>query len=99
MSPWPSGGSSWCYRIPLLLLNLAVNLLTDLSKFQLSPQDLVLLLLESSLSLFQSSLQLFLLNLKTSALLVKLMDGTATVTKLIQKVLDFISQILVFTPC
>merc|ERR1719443_1701192 len=97
MSPWLSGGSSWCYRIPPLFLDLSINFLTNLSKFQLSPQDLVFLLLQSSFGLLKSCLQFFLLNLKPSALLVKLVDGTATISKLIQKILDFIGQVLVLT--
>merc|ERR1712038_691188 len=40
----------------LLLLDLPINLLTDLAKLKLSPQDLVLLLLKGSLSLLKSSL-------------------------------------------
>merc|ERR1719333_610629 len=83
-------------KLLFLLLDPAVDLLTDLAELKLSPQDLVLLLFKSSLSLFQSSLELFLLNFQASALLVKLMDGPASISKLIQKILDFISQVLVF---
>merc|ERR1719192_1720319 len=71
----------------LLLLDLPINLLTDLAKLKLSPQHLVLLLLKGSLSLLKSSLELFL---------VKLMDGAATISKLIKQVLDLISKVLVF---
>ena len=79
----------------LLLMNLAVNLLSDLSKLKLSPQDLVLLLLKGSLSLLKSSLQLLLLLLKASALFVQVMDGTTSISKLIKQILDFISKVLV----
>ena len=41
----------------LLLLDLPVNLLADLSKLKLSAEDLVLLLLKGSLSLLKSSLK------------------------------------------
>ena len=79
----------------LLLMNLAVNLLSDLSKLKLSPQDLVLLLLKGSLSLLKSSLKLLLLNLQAPALLVKFVDGASTIAKLIKEILDFISKVLV----
>ena len=82
-------------KLFLLLLDLPINLLANLAKLKLSPQDLVLFLFKCSLSLFKSSLELFLLNLKTPPLLVKLMDGTATVSKLVKQVLDFISKVLV----
>merc|ERR1711868_232720 len=78
-----------------LLSNLAVNLLLDLSKLQLSSENLVLLSLKSSLSLLQSRLKLLLLNLKTASLFVQLVDGAASVTKLIKKILDLISEVLV----
>ena len=42
----------------LLLLDLPVNLLADLSKLKLSTENLVLLLLKGSLSLLQSSLKI-----------------------------------------
>merc|ERR1719418_527255 len=74
-------------KLLLLLLDLAINFLANLSKFQLSPQDLVLLLLKSSLSFFKSSLELFLLNLKTTPLFVKLMDRAASISKLVKKIL------------
>merc|ERR1711862_614599 len=79
------------------LLDLPVNLVHDLAKLKLSPQDLILLLLKGSLSFFKSSLEFFLLNLKAPPLLVKLMDGTATITQLVKEVLDFICQVLVLT--
>ena len=47
----------------LLLGNLPVDLLLDLSELKLGPQDLVLLSLESTLGLLQSSLELLLLAL------------------------------------
>merc|ERR1712112_329914 len=65
-----------------LLSNLAVNLLLDLSKLKLSSENLVLLSLESSLRL---------LNLETASLFVQLVDGAASIAKLIQKILDLIS--------
>merc|ERR1719414_1387089 len=82
-------------KLLLLLLNLPVNLLANLSKLKLSPQHLVLLLLKGSLSLLKSSLELLLLNLKAPPLLVKLMDGTATISKLVKQVFDLISKVLV----
>ena len=44
---------------------------------------LVLLLLQSSLGLLKSGLELLLLKLKTAALFVKLLDGAASVAKLV----------------
>merc|ERR1712029_1339781 len=79
-----------------LLLDLAVNFLTDLSKLKLSSEDLVLLLLKSSFSFFQSSLEFFLLDFKSATLIVELMDGAATISQLVKKILDLISQVLVF---
>ena len=76
-------------------MDLAVNLLADLSKLKLGTEDLVLLLLKGSLSLLKSSLELLLLNLQAPALLVKLMDGAAAIAKLVKEILDFISQVLV----
>ena len=78
----------------LLLGHAPVNLLLDLSKLQLGTKDLVLLLLEGALSLLQSSLQLLLLLLKATPLLVQVVDGAATLTELVQKVLDLISEVL-----
>merc|ERR1719259_1084756 len=79
----------------LLLSNSSVNFLADLAELKLSSQDLVLLLLKSSLSLLKSTLELFLLLLKSSALLVKVMDGASTISKLVKEILDFISKVLV----
>ena len=76
-------------------MNLAVNLLSDLSKLELSPEDLVLLLLKGSLSLLKGSLKLLLLNFQAPALLVKFMDGASTIAKLVKEILDFISKVLV----
>ena len=78
-----------------LLLNLAINLLSDLSKLQLRAKNFVLLLFESSFSLFKSSLELLLLHLKTTALFVKFMDWASSISKLVKKISDFISKILV----
>merc|ERR1719362_2747073 len=79
----------------LLLGNSSVNLLLDLSKLKLGPQDLVLLSLESTLSLLKSSLELLLLTLKPPALFVQLVDGAASIAKLIKEILDLVSEVLV----
>merc|ERR1719480_447644 len=81
----------------LLLGDLPVNLLLDLSKLKLGPQDLVLLSLEGTLGLLKSSLELLLLNLEPPALFVKLVDGAASIAKLVKKILDLVSEILVLT--
>ena len=78
-----------------LLGHTPVNLLLDLSKLKLGTEDLVLLLLEGALGLLQSSLQLLLLLLKATPLLVQVVDGAATLTELIQEILDLISKVLV----
>merc|ERR1719328_980317 len=80
-----------------LLSNSSVNLLLDLSKFKLSSENLVLLSLKSTFSFLKSGLELLLLSLKSTALFVKFMDGASTITKLVKKILDFISQVLVLT--
>ena len=78
-------------------MDLAVNLLSDLSKLKLGTEDLVLLLFKSSLSLFKSRLKFLLLNFKAPALFVKFMDGATSITKLIKEVPDFISKVLVLS--
>ena len=88
------------YQIPgvvelfLLLSHTPVNLLLDLSKLELGAQDLVLLLLEGALGLLQSSLELLLLLLKATPLLVQVVDGAATLAKLVQEILDLVSEVL-----
>merc|ERR1719225_340276 len=79
----------------LLLGHAPVNLLLDLSKLQLGTKDLVLLLLEGALSLLKSSLQLLLLLLKPPPLLVQVVDGAAALAKLVEKILDLVSEVLV----
>merc|ERR1719220_2807688 len=74
-----------------LLCDPAVDLLTDLAKLQRGAEDLVLLLLEGALGLLKSSLKLLLLDLEPPPLLVQLVDGAATIAKLIKQVLDLIS--------
>ena len=66
-----------------------------MSELKLGTKDLVLLLFKGSLSLLKSRLELLLLNLEAPALLVKLMDGAASIAKLVKKVSDFISEVLV----
>ena len=55
---------------------------------------LVLLLLEGSLGLLESSLQLLFLHLEPPSLLVQVVDGAATVAKLVKKILDLVSKVL-----
>merc|ERR550534_2397840 len=61
-------------KLFLLLLNLAINILSNLSKLKLSPKDFVLFLFKSSLSFLKSRLELFFLNFQAAALFVQLMD-------------------------
>merc|ERR1719270_640969 len=79
------------FKLLNLLCNFPINLLTDLSKLKLSPENLIFLLFKSSLSLLKSSLELLLLNFKSASLFVELMDGATTITKLIKEILDLIS--------
>merc|ERR1711971_1411768 len=81
----------------LLLGNLAVNLLPHLAKLQLGPQHLVLLGFEGALGLLEGRLELLLLALHAPPLFIKLVDGAATITKLIEQVLDLVSEVFVLT--
>merc|ERR1712112_792665 len=81
----------------LLLSNTSVNLLSDIGKLKLGAKNSVLLHLKSSLSLLKSTLELLLLLLKHTALFVKSMDGASTLAKLVKKVLNLISKVLVLT--
>merc|ERR1719430_2985727 len=78
-----------------LLCDPAVDLLADLAKLQRGTEHLVLLLLEGTLGLLKSSLQLLLLDLEPPPLLVQLVDGAATIAKLVEQVLDLIGEVLV----
>merc|ERR1719167_183188 len=71
----------------LLLSNSSVNLLADLAELKLRSQDLILLLLKSTFSFLKSSLEFFLLLLKTSALLVQVMDRAASISKLFKSLI------------
>ena len=84
-------------KLLLLLLDPAVNLLSDLSKLQLGAKDFVFLLLKRCFSLFQSRLKLLLLYFQSPTLFVKLMNGATTITKLVKEVPDFISQVFVLS--
>merc|ERR1712051_183260 len=52
---------------------------------------------QGALGLLQGRLELLLLALHAPPLFVKLVDGAATVAKLIEQVLDLVSEVLVFT--
>merc|ERR1740123_1759921 len=81
----------------LLLGNPAVNLLLHLSQLQLGAEHLVLLGLQGGLGLLQGGLQLLLLALKSAALFVQLVDGTASISQLVEEILDLVSEVLVLT--
>merc|ERR1740123_1885631 len=81
----------------LLLANPAVDLLLHLSQLQLGAEHLVLLGLQGALGLLQSSLQLLLLSLQSAALFVQLVDGAASISQLVQEILDLVSEVLVLT--
>merc|ERR1711936_1393918 len=82
-------------KLFLLFSHTPVNLLTHLAELKSSTEDLVLLLLESSLGFLESCLQLLLLLLQVAPLLVQVMDGTTTLSELVQQILDFVREILV----
>merc|ERR1719367_494059 len=81
----------------LLLSNPAVNLLLGLAKLKGGPQHLVLLGLEGALGLLEGGLELLLLGLQPPPLLVQLMNRSSAVSKLVKKILDLVSQVLVLT--
>merc|ERR1719422_2232257 len=85
-------------KLLLLLGNPALDLLPHLGKLELGTEHLVLLLLESSLSLAESSLQLHLFGLQALADLVNLVDGAATLADLVHDVLDLVGEVLVLPP-
>merc|ERR1719480_308069 len=70
--------------------NSLLDLLPDLGELQLAPQHLVLLLLQSALSLGQGSLELHLLSLEPLPDFVNLVDGAASLANLVHDVLDLI---------
>merc|ERR1719328_47429 len=74
----------------VLLSKTAVDLLSDSGHLELGADNLGFLLFESSLSFLEGRLELLLLHLKTLSALLKLVDGAATLTKLICQVVDFI---------
>merc|ERR1719232_476145 len=85
------------HELLVLLGHAAVNLLPDLGQLQLASQDLVLLLLQGSLSLGKSSLKLHLLSLHPLADFVNLVDGASSLADLIHDVLDLVGQGFVLT--
>merc|ERR1719278_2246208 len=85
-------------KLLLLLGNPPLNLLPHLGQLKLGAQDLVLLLLQSSLGLRQGSLKLHLLSIQTLADFVNLVDGAATLADLVHDVLDLIGEVLVLPP-
>merc|ERR550519_1324060 len=79
----------------LFLRNTTIDLLSDLSQLQLSPEYHVLLLLQGSLGLLKGGLELTLLNLEPPALFVQLVDGATAVSELVEQILDLVGRILV----
>merc|ERR1719278_2028554 len=88
----PGGG-----ELLLLLGDPPLNLLLDLSQLERGAQHLVLLLLESYLSLTEGGLQLHLLGLQALPDLVDLVDGAASLADLVHDILDLVGEQLVFT--
>merc|ERR1711981_834648 len=82
----------------LFLTNSSLNLLSHLSQFQLSSQNLVFFLFKGTLSFFQGSLELHLFGLQTLPNLVNFMDGSSSFTDLVHDILNLIAQCFVFLP-
>merc|ERR1719411_422901 len=85
-------------KLLLLLGNPALDLLPHLGKLQLGTENLVLLLLKSSLCLGEGGFELHLLGLKTLADFVNLVDGASALADLVHDVLDLIAEVLVLPP-
>merc|ERR1719158_2512254 len=85
-------------KLLILLSNAALNLGLDLGELHLASQHLVLLLLQSALSLLKSRLELHLLSLEPLPDLVNLVDGAASLADLVHDVLDLPGQSLVLPP-
>merc|ERR1719492_207790 len=79
----------------LLLSHTPVNLLPHVGELQLGAEHLVLLHLQGGLGLLQSALQLLLLSLQHPPLFVQGVDGAASLTKLVEEILDLVSEVLV----
>merc|ERR1719492_728502 len=79
----------------LLLSHTPVNLLPHVGELQLGAEHLVLLHLQGGLGLLQSALQLLLLSLQHPPLFVQGVDGAAALTKLVEEILDLVSEVLV----
>merc|ERR550534_2935243 len=77
----------------LLLSNTSVNLLPHVGELQLGAEHLVFLHLQGGLGLLQSALQLLLLSLQHPPLFVQSVNGAASLTELIQKILDLVREV------
>merc|ERR550525_348598 len=85
-------------KLLVLLGQTALDLLPDLGELQGGSEHLVLLLLQGALSLRQSGLKLHLLSLQSLADFVNLVDGAASLSDLVEDVLDLVGQGLVLAP-
>merc|ERR1719402_1374014 len=86
------------HELLLLLSNASFNFCSHLAELELGPKNLVFLLFESSLGLFQSSLQLQFLSLQALPNLVNLVNVTSSLADLVHDVLDLVGQRLVLPP-
>merc|ERR1719191_1045147 len=77
----------------LLLSHTSVNLLPHVGELQLGAEHLVLLHLQGGLGLLQSALQLLLLSLQHPPLFVQSVNGAASLTELIQEILDLVREV------
>merc|ERR1719400_828428 len=85
-------------KLFLLLSNPPLNLLPHLGQLKLSSKNLVLFLLESSLSFGESSLQFHFLGIESFADFVDLVDRTSSFANLVHDILDLIAEVFVFPP-
>merc|ERR1712066_1153679 len=85
-------------KLLVLLGQTALDLLPDLGELQGGSEHLVLLLLQGALSLRQSGLKLHLLSLEPLPDFVNLVDRAASLSDLVEDVLDLVGQGLVLAP-
>lgn len=83
------------FEFLFLLLDAPVDFLADLGQFELAAENLVLFLFQSGFSLFKSGLEFVLLGFQALPGLLDFVDVAATLTDLVEQILDFIGQVLV----
>lgn len=80
----------------LLLLDAAIDFLSDLAELELAAQHFVLLLFEGGFGFLESGLKLILLSLQALPGLLDFVNVAATFADLVQQVFHLVGEILVF---